>query len=136
MHSELDKYLDADPEHVTNALTWWYEHKHVYPRLHRMALDYLSIPGKLEDLTVGNFLDHQFILATSVDVECTFSQGWLLLLHIRNRLSVQLTWALLCLGIWSKMGYVRDKDVKAATVLPEVGSDEDDDGLGDNWDAI
>ena len=43
---------------------------------------------------------------------------------------------MLCLGIWSNMGYVRDKDVKAATVLPEVGSDEDDDGLGDNWDAI
>jgi len=29
------------------------------------------------------------------------------------------------------MGYVKDKDVKAATVLPEVGSDEEDD-LGDD----
>ena len=38
--------------------------------------------------------------------------------------------ALLCLGIWSEMGYVRDKDVKAATVLPEVGLDEDNDDLG------
>ena len=34
------------------------------------------------------------------------------------------------------MGYVRNKDVKAATVLPEVGSDGDDDDLGDDWDAI
>ena len=33
------------------------------------------------------------------------------------------------------MGYVKDKDVKAATVLPEVGSDEEDD-LVDDWDAI
>jgi len=33
------------------------------------------------------------------------------------------------------MGYVKDKDLKAATVLPEVGSDEEDD-LADNWDAI
>jgi hypothetical protein len=101
-----------------------------------MALDYLSIPGKFKYLDIGNFLDHQFILATSVDVERTFSQGRLLLSHIRNRLSIQSTRALLCLGIWSEMGYVRDKDVKAATVLPEVGSDEDNDDLGDDWDAI
>ena len=45
LRSELDCYLSTDPEHVTDALAWWYEHKHVYPRLHRMALDYLSIPG-------------------------------------------------------------------------------------------
>ena len=44
--------------------------------------------------------------------------------------------ALLCLGIWSKMGYMKDKDLKAATVLPEVGSDEEEDNLGDDWDAI
>ncbi|KAF8797538.1 hypothetical protein BYT27DRAFT_7219086 [Phlegmacium glaucopus] len=43
---------------------------------------------------------------------------------------------LLCLGIWSEMSYVRDKDVKVATVLPEVGSDEEEDNLGDDWDAI
>ena len=82
------------------------------------------------------FLDHQFILATSVDVERTFNQGRLLLSHIRNRLSVQSTRALLCLGICSEMGYVRDKDVKAVTMLPEVGEDDEDDDLGDNWDAI
>lgn len=43
---ELDRYLSTDPEHAANPLAWWYEHKHVYPRLHRMARDYLSIPGK------------------------------------------------------------------------------------------
>ena len=100
-----------------------------------MALDYLSIPGKLEYLNVRKFLDHELLVATSVDVERTFSQGRLLLLHIRNWLCVQSTRALLCLGIWSKMGYVKDKDVKVATVLPEVGSDEED-VLSDDWDAI
>src|SRR5277367_3162115 len=124
LRGELDRYLSTDPEHVTDALAWWYEHKHVYPRLHRMALDYLSIPGTLSNPNVGKFLDHQFILATSVDVKHTFSQGRLLLSHIRNRLSVQSTRALLCLGMWSEIGYVKDKDVKAATVLPEVGLDE------------
>ena len=33
------------------------------------------------------------------------------------------------------MGYVKDKDLKAATVLPEVASDEEPD-LADDWDAI
>ena len=33
------------------------------------------------------------------------------------------------------MGYVKDKDLKAATVLPEVGSDEEPE-LTDDWDAI
>jgi hypothetical protein len=74
-------------------------------------------------------------LATSVDVERTFSQGRLLLSHVRNRLSVQSTRALLCLGVWSLMGYVKDMDVKAATVLPEVGEDDEYD-LPYDWDAI
>ena len=58
-----------------------------------------------------------------------------LLLHIHNWLCVQSTRALLCLGVWSRMDYVRDKDVKAAIVLPEVGLDEED-ILSDDWDAI
>src|SRR5271155_2295066 len=45
LHGEVDRYLSTDPEHVTDVLVWWYEHKHIYPCLHRMALDYLSIPG-------------------------------------------------------------------------------------------
>jgi hypothetical protein len=48
LRGELDNFLSTDPEHVTDALAWWYAHKDEYPRLHRMALDYLSIPGKLE----------------------------------------------------------------------------------------
>ena len=136
LHSELDRYLGTDPEHVTDALAWWYEHKHVYPCLYQMALDYLSIPGMFSNPNVRKFLNHQFILATLVDVEHTLSQGQLLLLHIRNQLSVQLTQAPLCLGIWSKMGYVKDKDIKMATTLPEVGSDEEEDNLSDDWDAI
>lgn len=43
---ELDRYLSTDPEHVTDALSWWYEKRSVYPRLHHMALDYLTIPGE------------------------------------------------------------------------------------------
>ena len=45
--------------------------------------------------------------------------------HICSWLSVQSTHALLCLGIWTEMGYMKDKDVKAATVLPEVDLDDE-----------
>lgn len=33
------------------------------------------------------------------------------------------------------MGYVKDKDLKAATVLPEADSDDEED-LASDWDAI
>ena len=63
-------------------------------------------------------------LATSVHVERVFSQGRILLSHIRSRLSVQSTCALMCLGVWSLMGYVEDSDIKAATIKPELLGDE------------
>ena len=71
--------------------------------------------------------------ATSTDVKHVFSQGRIVLSHIQNHLSVQSTHALLCLGNWSLLGYVKDKDITAITVLPEVvGSEE----LEEGWDAI
>ncbi|KIM36395.1 hypothetical protein M413DRAFT_42588, partial [Hebeloma cylindrosporum] len=59
-------------------------------------------------------------IATSVDIERVFSQGRILLSHLRNRLSVQSTRALMCVGIWSCLGYVKDSDLKAVAILPEV----------------
>ena len=44
--NELEKYLSLDTEAAKDPLLWWFEHKHVYPRLYCMALDYLSIPGE------------------------------------------------------------------------------------------
>jgi len=44
LRDELDRYLSTDPEHVTDALAWWYEKRAIYPCLHRMVLDYLTIP--------------------------------------------------------------------------------------------
>ena len=46
LRDDLDRFLSTDPEEVTDVLLWWYEHKHIYPHLYRMALDYLSIPGR------------------------------------------------------------------------------------------
>jgi hypothetical protein len=46
LRDELDRYLSTDPEHVEDVLMWWTERRAMYPRLSRMALDYLSIPGE------------------------------------------------------------------------------------------
>ena len=65
-----------------------------------------------------------------------FSQGRLLLSHIRSRLSVQSTLALMCLGVWSKLGFITDSDIKAAVViLPELIGEEEE-KLGIHWDRI
>jgi hypothetical protein len=63
--------------------------------------------------------------ASSVAVERIFSKGRLLISHIRNRLSAQSTRALLCLGYWSKLDYIKLDDLKAAASLPDAKNDED-----------
>jgi hypothetical protein len=65
-----------------------------------------------------------FTLASSVAVERLFSKGRLVLSHVRNRLSAESTRALLCLGAWSKLGYVDLDDLNAAAQLPDVKPDE------------
>jgi hypothetical protein len=42
---ELASYLRSETEFVKDVLDWWKSKAHIYPRLSRMALNYLSIPG-------------------------------------------------------------------------------------------
>jgi len=42
--------------------------------------------------------------------------------------------ALLCVGVCSLLGYVKDNDVKAAAVLPAVVGKEEK--LAEDWDSI
>jgi hypothetical protein len=44
--SKIQEYLNHLVENIKNPLRWWIDNQHVYPNLHHMALDYLSIPGK------------------------------------------------------------------------------------------
>ena len=39
----------------------------------------------------------------------------------------------MCLGAWSKMGFVKDKDIMEAAKLPDVKGCEDE--LDSNWDS-
>jgi len=75
-----------------------------------------------------------FLPATSTDVERVFSRGRLVLSHIRNRLTVASTRVLMCLGAWSKLNLVRNADIKAAAVLPDIIGDEDE--LELDWDYM
>ena len=69
-----------------------------------------------------------------VAIERTFTQGRLVLSHVRSRLSVQSTHALLCVGVWSVLGYVKDSDAKAVAAFPEVDGKEDE--LTEGWDSL
>jgi hypothetical protein len=42
----------------------------------------------------------------------------------------------MCLGAWSLRGFVKDSDIKAVTVLPEVAPNTTEDELSLDWDAI
>lgn len=123
---ELDRYLSLEaielPDDVS-PVQWWRNCRTTFPRLSRMAIDYLTVP------------------ATSVEVERTFSRGRLLLTHTRNAMSAQTTRALMCLNSWSRAGLVRTKDVlqvvEGLDVVPESEEREDGDWwMEKGWDLI
>jgi hypothetical protein len=78
--SEIEEYLNHVVENVKDPLKWWVNNKYVYPNLHCMALDYLSIP------------------ATSTSIKCVFLQGRHLLPFTHNFLSPSSIQAFLCFG--------------------------------------
>ena len=69
-----------------------------------------------------------------MDVKCLFSPGHLLLSHIHLQLDAQSTWAILCLGHWSCLGFIKTKDMQQVVSLPDVQGQEN--VLESSWDAI
>lgn len=122
LEQELNLYLGTKPEKNTaDAIRWWIEKRQTYPRLSRMAIDYLTIPGEYPYGCKIFLLIEFFNLAgTSVDVERLFSRGRLILSHTRSRLNVTSTRALLCLGSWSLLGLIRDEDFAEVSQLDEI----------------
>jgi hypothetical protein len=49
--NEIQEYLSHPVNNVKDPLKWWVDNKNLYPNLHRMALDYLSVPGKCSPLS-------------------------------------------------------------------------------------
>jgi hypothetical protein len=52
--NEVTRYLQTAPEKVDDALSWWFERRHIFPRLSRMARDYLTIPREYFNLMLIN----------------------------------------------------------------------------------
>ena len=100
--SEIQEYLSHVVENVKDPLKWWVDNKYVYPNLHRMALDYLSIP------------------AMSTCAERVFSQGRHLLPFSHNSLSPHSIRAFLCFGSWARCGLVVFEDVVAAVTMKNM----------------
>ena len=73
-------------------------------------------------------------IATSVDVKHLFSHGRLILSHVRNRLLVQSTRALFCVGLWSELGLVESEDIIHVSKLPDVIGEEE--AMDEGWDRI
>ena len=66
LRDELDRYLSTDPEEVADPLRWWFERKHMYPRLYRMALDYLSIPREFSTIFLRTDTDNTYYASSHV----------------------------------------------------------------------
>ncbi|KAG6863493.1 hypothetical protein C0991_005423 [Blastosporella zonata] len=80
-------------------------------------------------------------MTTLVKVERVFSRRRLLLSYVRNQMSAQTTRAVLCLGYWSTLGFVDNKDVsKVVAALPKVpikdGCSDGEYDMADGWDDI
>ncbi len=57
-------------------------------------------------------------------------------LRLQAELFTSLTRALMCLGVWSRLGYVRNSDIRAVVVLPEVPANTREGNLAAGWDSI
>lgn len=132
---ELNDYLESPVDPTKDALAWWHARRLQFPRLSRMALDYLSIPGASHSISLWAAADCK-PSATSVDVERTFSRGRRLLSHVRSRLSAQTTRAVLCLSDWVRWDLVKSQDIRAVSKLAEVDDNRLDYNMEDGWDRI
>jgi hypothetical protein len=83
---EVDAYF-AEPLviKVIDPLAWWKAKESIYPRLARLAKDYLAIPG------------------ASAAAERAFSTGGLLISDLRHNLAADTIQAMVCLKSWGKL---------------------------------
>ena len=125
--SELQRYLRSPTVNVEEEglLKWWTKNKDAYLNLHRMALDYLSIPG----LSSYDFiyLLLTMYLATSVAVKRIFLQCRRISQFTRNDISSFSIQASFCLGSWLRCGIIGFDDVLSAvsgTKMPSMAGSE------------
>ncbi len=50
--NEIKRYINSPTVVTKDPIQWWWDHRREYPRLSRMALNYLTIPGTSSMLLV------------------------------------------------------------------------------------
>lgn len=121
LKDDLESYLSLGPELVADGdiAVYWRVKTLTWPRLSRMARDYLAIP------------------ATSASSERSFSVGRHLLGLYRHRLRSQTMEACVCLRSWFRAGLLTNEDISRELVdrveemVENGGLIEDDDDLLD-----
>lgn len=128
---ELELYLrEPRVKGITDVLRWWALNAGKYPILSRVALDKLACPRPfLLFLSFSRHVSNISDSATSVYVERQFSRSRLLVSSIRNRLSAESIRQMMCLGCWSRQGFVEDEDFKVVASLPTVEEEEEEEAV-------
>jgi hypothetical protein len=134
LQDKLAAYLSTDPKYVEDVLTWWYEKRSTYPRLSRMASDYLQFQVCAKHC--------------AINLECTLMTEQLHLLMSRIFSSMDSFYSpifiticlcrpltLFFLRSWSLLGLVKDEDVMNVAVMKDVEGDIEEE-LEDGWDSI
>jgi hypothetical protein len=72
---ELYDYLQQQVENIKLPLQWWVHNQKAYPNLHQMALNYLSIPGRLCTIALTSITAHVlYTIATLTAVKHSGTQ--------------------------------------------------------------
>ena len=108
---ELEEYLNmlTISTKALEPLTWWYAIGKSNP-LARKAIDFLSAPGK--PWITYDLLSSDLCLASSCDVEHSFSWGGLTISKLWHRLSDESTHASTVLHAWSEIpGLIPENEI-------------------------
>lgn len=100
---EYDAWLadKADKAHPQDVFQYWYERRHKYPRLSRMALDFLTIP------------------AMSSECERLFSSAGRMMTQQRTSLAAAMVSMCQALRSWYRSGIARDMDTLLVSIQEE-----------------
>lgn len=100
---EYDAWLadKADKTHPQDVFQYWYERRYKYPRLSRMALDFLTIP------------------AMSSECERLFSSAGRMMTQQRTSLAAAMVSMCQALRSWYRSGIARDMDTLLVSIQEE-----------------
>jgi len=102
----MDLYLRGDIvgqsviDDAGGVLCYWEQQLRTQPQLARMALDFLSAPGKAISAQCAHSRSHDLVIASSVDAERAFSGGRLQVNHLQHGMSSQTFKAQTAVSSW------------------------------------